>query len=56
VTDASPWSYLLLAIVGFVASVLNIVPAGGSFLTLPVPILLGRRLRGATLGLVTRPR
>jgi hypothetical protein len=41
VTDASPWSYLLLAAVGFVASVLNIVAAGGSFLTLPVLILLG---------------
>ena len=31
----------LLAAVGFVASVLNIVAAGGSFLTLPVLILLG---------------
>jgi uncharacterized membrane protein YfcA len=41
VTDASPWSYLLLAVVGFVASVVNIVAAGGSFLTLPVLILLG---------------
>jgi len=41
VTDASPWSYLLLAAVGFVASVLNVVAAGGSFLTLPVLILLG---------------
>jgi len=41
VTDASPWSYLLLAAVGFVASVVNIVAAGGSFLTLPVLILLG---------------
>ena len=40
-TDASPWSYLLLAVVGFVASVVNIVAAGGSFLTLPVLILLG---------------
>ena len=40
-TDASPWSYLLLAAVGFVASVVNIVAAGGSFLTLPVLILLG---------------
>jgi len=41
VTDASPWSYLLLATVGFVASVLNVVAAGGSFLTLPVLILMG---------------
>jgi uncharacterized membrane protein YfcA len=41
VADASPWSYLLLAAVGFVASVVNIVAAGGSFLTLPVLILLG---------------
>jgi uncharacterized membrane protein YfcA len=41
VTDASPWSYLLLAAVGFVASVLNVVAAGGSFLTLPVLIFLG---------------
>ncbi|HET6900146.1 MAG TPA: sulfite exporter TauE/SafE family protein [Vicinamibacteria bacterium] len=40
-TDASPWSYVLLAAVGFVASVVNIVAAGGSFLTLPVLILLG---------------
>ena len=40
-TDASPWSYLLLAVVDFVASVVNIVAAGGSFLTLPVLILLG---------------
>ena len=40
-TDASPWSYLLLAVVGFVSSIVNIVAAGGSFLTLPVLILLG---------------
>jgi uncharacterized membrane protein YfcA len=37
----SPWSYLLLVVVGFVASVVNIVAAGGSFLTLPALILLG---------------
>jgi uncharacterized membrane protein YfcA len=41
VTDLSPWSYLLLAVVGFVASVLNVLSGGGSFLTLPVLILLG---------------
>ena len=40
-TDASPWSYLLLAVVAFVASVLNVVSGGGSFLTLPVLLLLG---------------
>ena len=40
-TGASPWSYLLLAVVGFVASVLNVLSGGGSFLTLPVLILLG---------------
>ena len=40
-TDVSPWSYLLLAVVGFVSSIVNIVAAGGSFLTLPVLILLG---------------
>ena len=39
--DASPWGYLLLAAVGFVSSVLNVVAAGGSFLTLPVLIFLG---------------
>jgi uncharacterized protein len=39
--DASPWAYLLLAAVGFVASVLNVVAAGGSFLTLPLLIFLG---------------
>jgi F0F1-type ATP synthase assembly protein I len=32
VTAASPWSYLLLAVVGFVASVLNVLSGGGSFL------------------------
>jgi uncharacterized membrane protein YfcA len=37
----SPWSYVLLAAVGFVSSVVNIVSAGGSFLTLPVLIFLG---------------
>jgi uncharacterized membrane protein YfcA len=41
VTVVSPWSYLLLAVVGFVASVLNVLSGGGSFLTLPVLILLG---------------
>ncbi len=40
-TEASPWSYLLLAVVGFIASVLNVLSGGGSFLTLPVLILLG---------------
>lgn len=39
--DASPWAYLLLAAVGFVSSVVNVVAAGGSFLTLPVLIFLG---------------
>ena len=33
--------YLLLAAVGFVASVLNVLAGGGSFLTLPVLIFLG---------------
>lgn len=33
--------YLLLAAVGFVASVLNVIAGGGSFLTLPILILLG---------------
>jgi uncharacterized membrane protein YfcA len=37
----SPWSYPLLAAVGFVASVLNVLSGGGSFLTLPVLIFLG---------------
>jgi uncharacterized membrane protein YfcA len=41
VTDATPWSYLLLAAVGFVASVLNVISGGGSFLTLPTLIFLG---------------
>lgn len=40
-TVAAPWSYVLLAGVGFVASVLNVVAGGGSFLTLPVLIFLG---------------
>lgn len=40
-TFASPWAYLLLVAVGFVASVLNVIAAGGSFLTLPVLIFLG---------------
>ena len=40
-TGSSPWSYLLLAVVGFVASVLNVLSGGGSFLTLPVLIFLG---------------
>jgi len=37
----SAWSYVLLVAVGFVASVVNVVAAGGSFLTLPVLIFLG---------------
>jgi len=37
----TPASYLLLAAVSFVASVLNVVSGGGSFLTLPVLIFLG---------------
>ena len=37
----APWSYLLLALVGFVASVLNVIAGGGSFFTLPVLIFLG---------------
>jgi uncharacterized membrane protein YfcA len=41
VIDAPPWAYLLLAAVGFVSSVVNVVAAGGSFLTLPVLIFLG---------------
>ena len=36
-----PWSYVLLAAVAFVASVLNVLAGGGSFLTLPVLIFLG---------------
>ena len=40
-TAGSPGSYLLLAVVGFVASVLNVLSGGGSFLTLPVLLLLG---------------
>ena len=39
--DASPWAYVLLAAVGFASSVLNVIAAGGSFLTLPVLIFLG---------------
>ena len=35
------WSYLLLAVAGFVSGVLNVVAGGGSFLTLPVLIFLG---------------
>src|SRR6266481_3925668 len=34
-------SYLLLAAVGFAASVLNVIAGGGSFFTLPVLIFLG---------------
>jgi uncharacterized membrane protein YfcA len=41
VTLASPWAYVLLAAVAFVASVLNVVSGGGSFLTLPVLLFLG---------------
>jgi hypothetical protein len=37
----TPWSYLLLASVGFAASVLNVIAGGGSFFTLPVLIFLG---------------
>ena len=35
------WSYLLLFATGVVASIINVVAAGGSFLTLPVLIFLG---------------
>jgi hypothetical protein len=35
------WSYALLALVGFLGSVLNVIAGGGSFLTLPVLIFLG---------------
>jgi uncharacterized protein len=38
---ASPWDYLLLAAIGFVGSVLNVIAGGGSFLTLPALIFLG---------------
>jgi uncharacterized membrane protein YfcA len=41
VIDPSPWAYVLLAAVGFLSSVLNVIAAGGSFLTLPVLIFLG---------------
>lgn len=37
----SPWEHLLLAVVGFVASVLNVIAGGGSFLTLPTLLFLG---------------
>lgn len=37
----SPWSYGLLALAGFAASVLNVIAGGGSFLTLPLLIFLG---------------
>jgi uncharacterized membrane protein YfcA len=37
----APGSYILLALVGFVASVLNVIAGGGSFFTLPVLIFLG---------------
>jgi uncharacterized protein len=37
----TPWSYVLLALAGFLASVLNVLAGGGSFLTLPVLIFLG---------------
>ncbi|HUG52541.1 MAG TPA: sulfite exporter TauE/SafE family protein [Vicinamibacteria bacterium] len=37
----SAGAYLLLAAVGFIASVLNVLAGGGSFLTLPVLIFLG---------------
>jgi uncharacterized protein len=37
----SPWEYLLLAAVGFVASILNVIAGGGSFLTLPTLLFLG---------------
>jgi uncharacterized membrane protein YfcA len=37
----SPPSYVLLALVAFVASVLNVLAGGGSFLTLPVLLFLG---------------
>jgi uncharacterized protein len=36
-----PWAYVLLAAVGFVSSVLNVLAGGGSFLTLPALIFLG---------------
>ena len=35
------WSYSLLALAGFAASVLNVLAGGGSFLTLPILIFLG---------------
>ena len=37
----SPLEYLALFAVGFVAAVINVVAAGGSFLTLPLLIFLG---------------
>jgi hypothetical protein len=38
---ADPWAYALLFAAGIVASMLNVVAGGGSFLTLPVLIFLG---------------
>lgn len=37
----SPLEYFALFVVGFVAAVINVVAAGGSFLTLPLLIFLG---------------
>lgn len=36
-----PWSYVVLIAAGIVASVLNVIAGGGSFLTLPILIFLG---------------
>ena len=36
-----PWAYLLLVAAGVIASILNVIAGGGSFLTLPILIFLG---------------
>jgi uncharacterized membrane protein YfcA len=37
----SPFGYLALFVVGFVAAIINVIAGGGSFLTLPLLIFLG---------------
>lgn len=38
---AAPWVYVLLPLAGFVAGVVNTIAGGGSFLVLPLLVLLG---------------
>ena len=54
----SPVAFLACVVIGFIAGVINVLAAGGSFLTLPLLLFLGCRHRSPTApiasGIVTQ--